>query len=1406
MNESRKRNETYSPIVSNSDGRSSRATFPMLWLSLFLCLLFLPRAIWASPDVNRKKGGGTEIGEPVAANTGGFYWKKRLMDLGGVLPITFDISCYMNDEIGGNKCYLNLINTYSTFEYAGRQGVSFELGALAETPRLLYNPDLGYYREMYESKSGRQYIMKETTEYFYLQDPVGALVYIFEKSGEENGRLRWLLDRNGNRITYRYAEETDTLPEIVYEGDGSEGNRILYIATAQASNEWVATVGEIVWVEGEQQAGRSASIKEIGGLLAWVMDPKENVTGFTWNIPDGGYMSYIESILLPRGNTPFTQTAIQREYFDGSTNLLVSSQTDAYDNRTELAYDASNYSDRIVENRPDGASVVHDHTDMYGPPTSWTDDGGNEASFSSDSKNRLTSATDRSGGTTGISYDDSGRIGAVVNAKGDRISHAYTAQDQTFANPSNAEEVVFTFHNLTRVDYPDSTYELFAHDACGNVTLRTDRTGQTWSYTYNDRGLMLTEINPAGGIRTFTYNDDGTMASSTDSETGVATYGYDEHKRRASVVHPGGGTVRMAYDDNDNLVSATDERENTTEYEYDDNDNLTRTLYPIAASASRTFDLMDRPDTATDERAKTTTFGYDTMGRLSSVADPNGNRTEYAYNTRGWPTHRTDPADNVWLTDYDQEGLPTSTTTPLENTSAFEYDVLGHVVSVTDPLGNRIEMARDSMNRVTVSTDALGRSSGYSYDGNDNMTGATLPEGSSFSYRYDEMGALDRITDSNGENWLFVNSPMGRLSETEDPLGRKTQFSYDARGLPDTASYPDGATEARSYDDSANLVEAAFDQGPTLGFAYDSMNRLTAANDISFQYDDAGNSVSTEDSDGIDFSAAYDDGGRLDSVGYNNEELTVQYEYDSRDLLTRVSDDLSGAQIDFQYDADSRLAGIARSNGVFTAFSWDAASRLERKQDGTFMDLQYTYDAAGEVTKISVTAPLDPASFPPPAPVAFSCDAACQIDSEGFAYDLRGRRTAGPGAGYGWDHAERLVQVVEDGVTTLFGYNGLGHLRMRDRDGEKLKFYYNHAVGRQPVVAERDYDSGKMLRFYVYTPDGRLLYMVDHKNGNAVYFYHFDRMGSTLALTDTAGDVVDSYAYTPFGMLLQHDGDSPQPFTYIGQHGVLAQTDSLYCMRARYYDAATMRFLSKDPVWPDISSPQTINPYQYALNNPLTWSDPSGLYFTDEQLNARAGGYGGRSKASSGKNGSGLTVNDALEYAQKAKDAIDKGRNVVNAIKNVKKIRSALKTGGVIASLKTVSATSKSSVAGAIIGVVIDIAISAERIYHMVDPARNSKRVGEENQTAWYWDPPGWAGNKLGHFFGDKWYSSEEAKFRQFGGAPGGRGGYTERGLIQAKILWDMIDWKNFVGDKELLEKLLDLVAQGKATAEFETH
>ena len=67
------------------------------------------------------------------------------------------------------------------------------------------------------------------------------------------------------------------------------------------------------------------------------------------------------------------------------------------------------------------------------------------------------------------------------------------------------------------------------------------------------------------------------------------------------------------------------------------------------------------------------------------------------------------------------------------------------------------------------------------------------------------------------------------------------------------------------------------------------------------------------------------------------------------------------------------------------------------------------------------------------------------------------------------------------------------------------------------------------------------------------------------------------------------------------ERGWLGQTQDdaagesgLTYLNARYYDPATARFTSPDPLL-DAGAPRTLNPYTYALGNPTTYTDATGL-------------------------------------------------------------------------------------------------------------------------------------------------------------------------------------------------------------------
>ena len=187
-------------------------------------------------------------------------------------------------------------------------------------------------------------------------------------------------------------------------------------------------------------------------------------------------------------------------------------------------------------------------------------------------------------------------------------------------------------------------------------------------------------------------------------------------------------------------------------------------------------------------------------------------------------------------------------------------------------------------------------------------------------------------------------------------------------------------------------------------------------------------------------------------------------------------------------------------------------------------------------------------------------------------------------------------------------YNGFGYPSTCSDGAQLTSYHYNHGIGNHPMVGERDETGTAWQRYYVYTPQGLLMYLIDVSEGNSVSFYHADQVGTTLFLTDSSGSVTDAYAYTPYGRLLGHTGSSDQQFTYIGTRGVRQVTTggNVYQMGLRYYDALTGRFTSRDVMSPMPGVPRSLNPYQYGYCNPLRYVDSSGLR-TDVAVNQPAG-------------------------------------------------------------------------------------------------------------------------------------------------------------------------------------------------------
>lgn len=107
---------------------------------------------------------------------------------------------------------------------------------------------------------------------------------------------------------------------------------------------------------------------------------------------------------------------------------------------------------------------------------------------------------------------------------------------------------------------------------------------------------------------------------------------------------------------------------------------------------------------------------------------------------------------------------------------------------------------------------------------------------------------------------------------------------------------------------------------------------------------------------------------------------------------------------------------------------------------------------------------------------------------------------------------------------------------------------------------------------------------------NTVEYIHTDALGTPVAVTNSAGTVIERSVYEPYGQLINRPLTDGPGFT---GHVQDAATGLTY-MQQRYYDPQLGLFLSVDPVTAYSNPVGAFNRYRYAENNPYTNTDPDG--------------------------------------------------------------------------------------------------------------------------------------------------------------------------------------------------------------------
>jgi RHS repeat-associated protein len=122
---------------------------------------------------------------------------------------------------------------------------------------------------------------------------------------------------------------------------------------------------------------------------------------------------------------------------------------------------------------------------------------------------------------------------------------------------------------------------------------------------------------------------------------------------------------------------------------------------------------------------------------------------------------------------------------------------------------------------------------------------------------------------------------------------------------------------------------------------------------------------------------------------------------------------------------------------------------------------------------------------------------------------------------------------------------------------------------------------------YTYGDD-----LVSQIKSAGVFTYHYDGLGSTRQLSDSAGVGTDNYNYEAFGKLINSTGHTENSYLYTGEQ-YDAGLDNYY-LRARYYDQNVGRFTQMDTWAGRMPEPISLNKYTYAASSLVHFIDPSG--------------------------------------------------------------------------------------------------------------------------------------------------------------------------------------------------------------------
>jgi RHS repeat-associated protein len=727
-------------------------------------------------------------------------------------------------------------------------------------------------------------------------------------------------------------------------------------------------------------------------------------------------------------------------------------------------------------------SYLYENTNVPFALTGVIDENGSRfATWTYDSFGRATSSQLAGGaGLTTVVYNDTNGTRMVTNALGSVMLYNFT--------PLQGVPKLTEIDRLATASLPAATMTQ-SYDTNGYLASISDWNTNLTSAINDERGLPLVVIEAVE-----------TSLARTNTNTYLANFHLP-----LEIAAPRERTT-FTYDTNGNMLTLTETDTSTGTVPYSTS-GQTRTW-------TCTYDGLGHLLTCTGPRTDvvaTTTYTYDASNNISTIADPLGHVTRLTnHNGSGLPLTMIDPNNVTTIFTYDIRNRLLTCTVQASSgnaTTGFGYDAVGQIISVTLPNGSQLFYQYDAAHRLQSVSNILGESIAYTLDAAGDIIQQDIRNSggnivATQSGVFDQLSRILQQIGASGQKTTFAYDANGNLLSITDGLTNTTTGAFDALNRLVTSIDPLRNTTDLGYDKQDNLVSVTDPRSLATSYVHDGFRRViqqTSSGNGTTVYtlDLAGNRVSETDARGVVTQRTFDKLNRVTSETYPaspGENMLFGYD-DTKSgnfgvgRLTEYTDETGATTLAYNERADvissTRIIG---SQSYTTGYGYDLADNVISITYPSGDFISYTRDSQGRINSASYL----PSGSATATMLAYNVTYLPFGPASGFLY--------GNGLARSQTHDEdyRLT-----GITTLAATASV----------QNLALAYDLV---NDITSITDNLARQNTQTFRYDEDYRLTQAVG-AYGHLGYTYDAD--GNRL--TSTAGNITQTYTYSPSANLLQ---------------------------------------------------------------------------------------------------------------------------------------------------------------------------------------------------------------------------------------------------------------------------------------------